>query len=286
MRALGWIVLVVLVLADAQSVVNNEKLRAILEKGNGYTQHRHIEQVIDPSLPKSFDGREEWPGCIHEVLDQGACGSCWAFAASETLSDRFCIHSNNTVNVVLSPQNLLSCEALNLGCTMGSLPMWAWRYLYNYGITTIGCVPYVNGHGGSTEKCTYDSKTCTGGGKFELYKAASYTQVGSIVQPSHHTVEIMKALMEGPVDATFNVWGDFMAYNGGVYKHKSGGYEGLHSIKIIGWGEENGEPYWLVQNSWGKSWGPYHGYFKILRGQDECFIESLVYTGYPDLSHH
>lgn len=54
-------------------------------------------------VPTNFDSRTQWPDCIHEIRDQAQCGSCWAFAGSETLSDRFCIASNGSVNVVLSP---------------------------------------------------------------------------------------------------------------------------------------------------------------------------------------
>ena len=50
------------------------------------SKHKGVKQIIDYEkydLPVNFDGRTQWPGCIHAVLDQGDCGSCWAFAASE-----------------------------------------------------------------------------------------------------------------------------------------------------------------------------------------------------------
>jgi hypothetical protein len=61
--------------------------------------------------------------------------------------------------------------------------------------------------------------------------------------------------------ATFNVFSDFDEYQGGVYqvihlrtvlwmtrqKYQSGDYEGIHSVKVIGYGIENGTDYWLVQ---------------------------------------
>ena len=46
-------------------------------------------------------------------------------------------------------------------------------------------------------------------------------------------------------------------------------------LQILGWGVENGVPYWLCANSWNEYWGD-HGYFKILRGSNECGIESHV----------
>jgi len=42
---------------------------------------------------------------------------------------------------------------------------------------------------------------------------------------------------------------------------------------MVGWGVENGTKYWLIENSWNKTWGD-NGYFKIVRGTDECGIES------------
>lgn len=35
----------------------------------------------------------------------------------------------------------------------------------------------------------------------------------------------------------------------------SGSAVGGHAIKILGWGEEDGVPYWLCANSWNTDWG-------------------------------
>jgi cathepsin B len=55
-----------------------------------------LEENILADIPESFDSREKWPGCesIREVRDQSTCGSCWAFAAAEAMSDRLCISRN------------------------------------------------------------------------------------------------------------------------------------------------------------------------------------------------
>jgi len=159
--------------------------------------------------------------------------------------------------------------------------------------TTQDCVPYVSGNG-SVPACTDSSQQCTSvGEQFKYYQAMNYSQVGDLIDPSHHIEAIMEALMDGPVDATFNVYADFDAYQSGVYQHKYGAYEGLHSVKVIGYGVENGTDYWfdfllpnkssplflishhirLVQNSWGPSWGSLGGFFKIIRGS---FREQLL----------
>jgi len=64
----------------------------------------------------------------------------------------------------------------------------------------------------------------------------------------------------------------------GVYKTHSKNELGGHAIRILGWGKENGVPYWLVANSWNTDWGD-NGYIKILRGSDECGIESEISAG-------
>jgi cathepsin B len=80
-------------------------------------------------------------------------------------------------------------------------------------------------------------------------------------------------MTNGPVEAAFTVYSDFMSYKSGVYKHTSGSVEGGHAVKILGWGVENGEDYWIVANSWSNAWGM-NGYFYILKGVNECGIES------------
>jgi len=79
------------------------------------------------------------------------------------------------------------------------------------------------------------------------------------------------------------VYSDFEAYKTGVYQHTSGSYLGGHAIKLLGWGTENGTPYWYLANSWNESWGD-KGFFKILRGSDECGIESGIVAGLPPKS--
>jgi len=84
----------------------------------------------------------------------------------------------------------------------------------------------------------------------------------------------------GPVSAAFTVYADFPTYKSGVYQKHSNKELGGHAIKIIGWGVENGTPYWLVANSWNTDWGN-NGFFKILRGSNECGIEEMVNAGLP-----
>jgi len=89
-------------------------------------------------------------------------------------------------------------------------------------------------------------------------------------------------MTNGPVEASFDVYEDFLAYKTGVYQHTTGSYLGGHAIKVLGWGVENNTPYWLVANSWNEGWGD-KGFFKILRGDNECGIEGGMVAGLPKL---
>ncbi len=95
--------------------------------------------------------------------------------------------------------------------------------------------------------------------------------------------DIQKDIMlNGPIETAFMVYSDFLNYKSGVYKNIP--YEswkvGGHAVKMMGWGVENGVPYWLVANSWNYDWGM-NGTFKFFRGCDHCDIESNAVAGIP-----
>jgi len=219
-------------------------------------------------FPIQFDSRTQWPGCVHHVLDQGQCGSCWAFGATETLSDRFCIESNGKINVVLSPESLVSCDwEGNFGCS-GGIPQLAWEYMEWAGILSLDCFPYTAGNG-TVPDCP--SSCVNGSQPFKKYYAAEFSQSTFLT-----AWEIQNAIFsDGPVEGTMSVYDDFFAYSSGVYVASDDAvYEGGHAIKIVGWGHDatSNLDYWIVQNSWGTDWGM-NGYFWIQRGVDMCGID-------------
>ena len=67
-----------------------------------------------------------------------------------------------------------------------------------------------------------------------------------------------------------------MQYKKGIYQYKDGYYQGVHAVKIIGWGKQGNLDYWVVANSWGTSWGE-DGFFRIAFG--ECGIDDTLVVG-------
>jgi len=55
-------------------------------------------------------------------------------------------------------------------------------------------------------------------------------------------------------------------YDMGVFRYKGNETDMDHDVEIVGWGEEDGVPYWKVRNSWGTYWGE-NGFFKVVRGR-------------------
>lgn len=218
-----------------------------------------LEGLLDQD---NFDSRERWPGFVHGIMNQGQCGSCWAFGATEAMSDRLAIVTKGSVNVVLSPQYLVSCDKNNMGCSGGWLDK-AWNFMMTNGVPSQSCVSYKSG-GGSSGTCP---SKCDDGSPIVLYKCKN-------IQYAKNAGQIQSAIMrDGPVEAAFTVYQDFLSYKSGIYKHVSGGILGGHAIKAVGWGVDKGTKYWIMANSWGTSWGE-QGFFKIAFG--ECGIEQNI----------
>ena len=93
----------------------------------------------DQALPASFT----WKGnsILPPVLNQGQCGSCWAFSAAEALSSLYNI--NNKASLVFSPEYLVDCSRNggNSGCNGGTYQA-AFTYTATNGIDLNSAYPY------------------------------------------------------------------------------------------------------------------------------------------------
>ncbi len=234
------------------------------------------DSVVEPvplldGVPESFDARDKWgSNCptVKEIRNQAHCGSCWAFGAAESASDRYCIATGQSVK--LSPQWLVSCDKTTFGCNGGAIDA-AWQYMVATGIPPEACLPYTSSRG-EVRECP---ARCRDGTVPPMVRPKGYTRL-----PNDQNAIMNEIYTNGPVEATYWVYRDFYYYTGGVYTHKTGAEVGTHAIKIVGWGVDAGVPYWTVANSWGSSWSPATGgFFNIKRGTNECAIEETVIAG-------
>lgn len=242
------------------------------------------------TVPDTFDARTQWPQCplIGFIRDQSQCGSCWAVSSSAAMGDRTCITSNGVQQLYLSDEDVMTCCTgyCGDGCN-GGYPLAAWEWWTRTGVVTggpydsnEGCQPYEISPTASSAKTPACTASCEKSYTVDAYtadkhKGSTYYAVGNGVSGMQQEL-----FTNGPIVSAFTVYEDFYNYVSGVYQHKTGREVGGHAVKVVGWGTENSTPYWLVANSWNASWGM-EGYFKIIRGTNDCGFESSISAGIP-----
>ncbi|KAI4376491.1 hypothetical protein MLD38_014247 [Melastoma candidum] len=214
--------------------------------------------------PGIKDWREN--GIVSPVKDQGHCGSCWTFSTTGALEAAY--HQAFGKGISLSEQQLVDCAGAfnNFGCN-GGLPSQAFEYIkYNGGLDTEEAYPYTAKDGSckfSTENVgvrVIDSVNITLGAEDELKDAVATVR---------------------PVSVAFEVVKEFRFYKTGVYTSDTCGSTPMdvnHAVLAVGYGIEDGIPYWLIKNSWGESWGN-NGYFKMELGKNMCGVATCA--SYP-----
>ncbi|CAI6373030.1 unnamed protein product [Macrosiphum euphorbiae] len=250
-------------------------------------------------IPRTFDARKKWRHCktIGEVRDQGHCGSCWAFGTSSAFADRLCIATDGDFNQLLSAEEItFCCHTCGFGCNGGD-PIKAWKYFSTHGLVTggnyksgEGCEPYrvppcprdeegkSSCAGKPIEKNHRCTRMCYGDQDLDYNDDHRFTRDYYYLTYGSIQKDVMNY---GPIEASFDVYDDFPSYKSGVYeKTENASYLGGHAVKLIGWGVEEGTPYWLMVNSWNPQWGD-NGLFKIRRGTNECGIDNSTTAGVP-----
>jgi len=252
------------------------------------------------AIPVSFDSRQQWGSICpstSEIRDQSDCGSCWAFGAVESQTDRVCIASQGANTAHLSAEDMLSCcDSCGMGCDGGD-PGAAMQYWVDSGVVDggnyggTGCAPYtlpmcdhhVNGTLGPCPSQEYPTPACPAPtcNNSETWANAKHFASQAYQVPSDVPSIQTEIMTYGPVEVAFTVYQDFLTYRSGVYTHTTGEELGGHAVKMLGWGVwTDGTPYWIIANSWNTEWGN-KGYFLIARGTDECGIEDYVVAGTP-----
>ena len=192
------------------------------------------------SLPSSYTGY------YTSIKDQGSCGSCWAFAAVGLLESM--ILKNDSIEVDLSEQYMLSCNPWDWGCNGG---YWPNDMLADPGAALESCFPYV-----AAEVPCISCPT-----PFQIQSWSFVTQDNVVPD----TALIKQAIYTyGAVQAGVYVDNWFQFYTGGVFNRcKNKVKWSNHAIILCGWDDARGA--WLLKNSWGTGWGE-NGFMWITYG--------------------
>jgi len=203
------------------------------------------------------------------------CGSCWAQAASSSLSDRIKIARGGAwPEINIAEQVLISCEDKDDGCH-GGYALNAFEWMSENEITDETCSVYqARGHDNGAECSAMNvcrncspGEACVVPDKYLVYGVDEY---GTVTGEEDMIQEIYQ---RGPLACGMATTDELHAYTGGVFCDTTGDMEITHDISIIGYGEEDGQKYWLIRNSWGTHWGE-DGFVKLCRGTNNLNIES------------
>jgi hypothetical protein len=277
---------------------------------------------INLELPKEFNGKEIYAKYFNDIEDQKNCGSCWAFSTVKTLEDRINIQSKIQPKINLSPAHSIICDVgayenivngrisaeketeyrKNSSC-YGNTIYDGLKYLYVVGSVLDQCIPYdlksniyykplnefqdiqdipfcetvVGEYYDMCYNWYYEPKSPEYSGiPARFFRLSSYYKLKD-------EESMMKDIyLYGPIVSGFDVYDNFYTFDpkNEIYEGK-GVLTGGHAIEIVGWGEENGIKYWWIKNSWGIDWG-IDGYFKMIRGKNNCNIEINAWGLLPD----
>jgi len=202
---------------------------------------------------ESIDWRVGDENYVGPVLNQGHCGSCWAFSAAQALASSYYRLDKKVVDV--SRSHAVDCDKFSHGCN-GGLQENAFAHWMRFGAILESKYPYV----AEDREC----KEIEIGSDLPELPTAFRVDVGDDM--------LYDALKHQPVSISIRAENDdFRNYQGGVIDGPGCGYEIDHAVLLAGYSAEDNA--WIVKNSWGDSWGE-GGYVRIKRrgGHGICGI--------------
>jgi len=172
--------------------------------------------------------------------------------------------------------HVLKCNYYNQGCEGG------YSYLLGKFYKEFEVIPgdcYARAYCGNVCKDLGYKK-----GKLNI-KVSEYYYVGDYYGYSNENNLYEELKENGPITISLSPNYLFQTYRSGIFDGDNETFRKLklkepewqrvdHSVVLVGYGVENDIEYWLLQNSWGISFGEY-GYMKVRKGKNLMNIESL-----------
>ncbi|XP_029920021.1 digestive cysteine proteinase 1 [Myripristis murdjan] len=210
-------------------------------------------------VPESLDWRLY--GAVTPVKDQAICGSCWSFATTGAVEGALFLKTGSLQ--VLSQQMLVDCSwgFGNNGCDGGE----EWR-----------AYEWIMKHGGIATTETYGAYMGMNG-LCHVNASQLTAHIKSYTNVTSGDADALKLALfkNGPaavsIDASHR---SFVFYSHGVYYEPACGNttDSLdHAVLAVGYGTLNGEPYWLIKNSWSTYWGN-DGYILMSMKDNNCGV--------------
>lgn len=234
----------------------------------GHSDSNRKLGVIDENTPETgpndvdLDWRHDPHAVLQKVKNQGACGSCWAFAANAGVETAWVMYKRhqgdkNFTAPDLSEQLLVDCDTNSAGC-MGGFMDNAY-YLYTHT------------HPEFQQDYPYEAKDldCRAG----EHANATDLLLGWYEVNRFDDESLRKTLNLGPVPVAIQAENQsFYLYKGGIISGTECGYQLDHGVSLIAEHIDGQNKTWTIKNSWGPVWGE-GGYARIAR-------EEILVQGY------
>jgi C1A family cysteine protease len=226
---------------------------------------------------------------VTPIKNQGQCGSCWAFSATEAIESQLALAGGDEYSIELAPQQITSCTPStgtygSDGCN-GGFTEGAYEYVKSApGLTNSFNIGYQQSL--TAQDATVACSTFTD--KINSMAGADAQLSGGFAQVSGYTYatpactsgacasqdlqKLAAALEETPVSICVNAgaWND---YTGGVMSSSQCGSmaadEQDHCVMATGFNTTAPTPYWIVRNSWASTWGE-KGYIYLEYDKNTC----------------
>lgn len=218
-----------------------------------------LSEINLKDIPDTVDWRIS--GAVTQVKDQAVCGSCWSFGTTGTIEGAYFLKYGTRVR--LSQQNLIDCSwgFGNNGCDGGE--EWrAYEWMMKYG--GLESEEEYGAYIGQNGKCHFNKTQA-------VAKIKQYTNVTSGNQTELKIAIAKKGPVAVGIDASHL---SFSFYSEGVYFEKDCGNtpDDLdHAVLAVGYGNFEGQDYWLVKNSWSTYWGN-NGYVLMSLKDNNCGV--------------
>jgi cathepsin L len=240
---------------------NKAKRQAHAQAGPKHEVPSGLTMKSVKDLPARVDWRET-PNVVSSVKDQGHCGSCWAFSATETLESHVALATGLLYD--LSPQQIAMCSPNPDSCggtggCEGATTELGFEYIADTGVVEEYQIGY-SAYQGADSECAFSRR--------QTPPVATIQGYAKLAENSYEA--LMNAVAQaGPVAIVVDA-SEWHSYAGGIFDGCDQQSPDLnHGVVLVGYGEEStGEKYWLVRNSWSPSYGE-QGYIRVARSDQD-----------------
>ncbi|VDO99420.1 unnamed protein product, partial [Soboliphyme baturini] len=215
------------------------------KRSRRYTMGNKTLDKLLRSVPKAFS----WLQCnvTSAVRSQGPCGSCYAFSSVDLASTQY-----NIDHKIWEPSTALSPQYITVQNKSLEIP-------------TETCYPYKMVEG----EC--QKPTCT-----EDITRNLKIKWAKMINATSNEKEILSILLNrGPFVTLISVPQTLQLYKSGIIRRPQCQVKAEHAVMIVGYNYTSSIPYYIVKNTWGKSWGE-GGFFRIEAGTNTCGVAQFI----------